>query len=190
METARKLLITVGTTEFDELLEKLDNELFLDSLQKFGFKDILIQRGRGSYRFHNIVDEGSGVDEWTGVDRCGIGIKFRIIRFHDDLSSLIQWSSFVIGHAGAGTILDVLCESRPILVVVNHTLQGNHQEELAKAIGSHPLCGVSHCDTFLGNFIKQNTNVSHLSFDEHSSALPILQADKFAGFLNQLLTGS
>lgn len=189
MEATRKLLITVGTTEFDELLEKIDNELFLASLQRFGFKDVLIQRGRGIYRFHNIVEESIIADEWTGLDKSGIGIKFRIIRFHDDLRSLIQWSTLVIGHAGAGTVLDVLSESRPMLVVVNHTLQGNHQEELARAIANNPLCEIAYCDTVLESFIELNKNVSCLNIDTKSLTLPILQTETFAGFLNQLFTG-
>ena len=40
----------------------------------------------------------------------------------------------VIGHAGAGTILDTLRNRLPLLVVVNETLMGNHQHEIADAM--------------------------------------------------------
>ena len=45
----------------------------------------------------------------------------------------------VVSHAGAGSVFEALRADKSLLVVVNDTLAGNHQEELAEALvaGNH-----------------------------------------------------
>ena len=46
-----KAFITVGTTEFDELFSYIDCNEFIDLLIRNGFRQLVIQIGRGLYQF-------------------------------------------------------------------------------------------------------------------------------------------
>jgi beta-1,4-N-acetylglucosaminyltransferase len=76
-----------------------------------------------------------------------------------------QNADLVIGHAGAGTIMEVLRIGKPLLVVVNDSLMENHQTELARALGSRNLLRMATISTFLqvfgeGNFLKRQLTLS------------------------------
>ena len=43
-------MICVGSTEFDDLISTLDNEEFMELLQKNGFNKLVIQYGLGSHK--------------------------------------------------------------------------------------------------------------------------------------------
>lgn len=58
----------------------------------------------------------------------------------------------VIGHAGAGTILDTLRNKLPLLVVVNESLMGNHQHEIADAMLEGKYLMKATVSTLLSSF--------------------------------------
>lgn len=43
----------------------------------------------------------------------------------------MRQASLIISHAGAGSVMEALTFRKPLIVCVNESLMGNHQEELA-----------------------------------------------------------
>ena len=58
-------------------------------------------------------------------------LEFECFDYKPSIESHILESDFIIGHAGAGTVLETLRHHKPLLIVVNDTLLNNHQQELA-----------------------------------------------------------
>jgi beta-1,4-N-acetylglucosaminyltransferase len=123
------IFVTVGTTEFDELLQAVDNESFLQSIIFYRCKRLSIQIGRGKYYPKFLADASTSS-----------GIEVDIFRFKDTLDDYMQNADLVICHCGAGSILECLNLKKIFIVVVNKTLQGNHQTDLAEALSCKGLC--------------------------------------------------
>lgn len=124
-----RLLITVGTTRFDSLVETIFTESFLEAAQKISVDKIVLQHGHSP--LPRSVEVTFSIEAHT---------------FLSHLQDEIEMADIVIGHAGSGTVLDVLRGSpfqssnkqqqrRPILIVVpNEDLMDNHQLELANQL--------------------------------------------------------
>ena len=85
-------------------------------------------------------------------------------------------ADLVIGHAGAGTIMEVLQLGKPLIVVVNGDLMENHQTEVAREFYQRGLLQMSTLDTFLDVFksakieskkITHNTDGIFKELDSH-----------------------
>lgn len=105
------VLITVGTTRFDDLIRTVDSTQFKELMKNLGYLEIICQIGTGQY-----------------VPKLS---NFRIV---PSLISFIQDADLVISHGGAGTILECLRMKKKLIVVINDQLMGNHQLELAKEL--------------------------------------------------------
>eukprot|EP00892_Ulva_mutabilis_P003372 jgi/Ulvmu1/1406/UM011_0135.1 len=121
MTSERKLvLVTVGTTKFDELIKSVDQPSLLSCLHEHGYSDMLVQQGRGSYRISNINPSPNP------------HINVQVEDYLPNLAAEIERASLVISHAGAGSIFESLTYQVPLIVVPNPVLMDNHQVELAK----------------------------------------------------------
>lgn len=82
-------------------------------------------------------------------------ITLEYYRYKDSLIEDILEADLVIGHAGAGTCLEVLENGKPLITVINERLMGNHQIELADKLSSE---GYSICCTCanLGQVIQHS----------------------------------
>ncbi|OQV18125.1 putative UDP-N-acetylglucosamine transferase subunit ALG13-like protein [Hypsibius exemplaris] len=109
---------TVGTTSFDELIEALLSDSFLQILHDKGYRKLVLQIGRG--RIEPVAQE----------TRCGVEISS--YRLKPNIQDDLMAADLVISHAGAGSVLETLALNKRLLVVVNETLMGNHQTELAE----------------------------------------------------------
>lgn len=117
------VFITVGTTEFDQLIRRIDTEIFLQHAKFVGISKLIVQFGRGYY-------EPTYLQE-----NCGhYGISATIYRFKDSLDADMENADVIISHCGAGSILEAVTKRKRLIVVVNSTLQDNHQIELAEAL--------------------------------------------------------
>lgn len=114
-----RCFVTVGSTEFDALIRAVVERKCLESLNIIGITDLLIQMGRGKVE----LEKGS---------RYGVNINY--YRYKDDILQDITGADLIIGHAGAGTCLEVLRCKKPFVVVVNEELMDNHQWELAERL--------------------------------------------------------
>lgn len=125
----KDFFVTVGTTDFDELLERIDNAAFPQLLKEFGCCSLTVQRGRGSYVFNKLKSACEDA-----------GIELSVYRFKPTLAEDMNKADAIISHCGAGTVLESVSLKKFLIVVVNPTLQGNHQTELADAMAEQGWC--------------------------------------------------
>ncbi|KAL5019608.1 hypothetical protein ScPMuIL_002500 [Solemya velum] len=121
----KSVFVTVGTTQFDDLIKTATQIETLEVLKKLGYTRILLQTGCGSYR-PDVTPAAGAVD----------------VSYYDYKPSIkqdIEEASLVISHAGAGSVLETLSAGKALLVIINEQLMGNHQVELA-----HQLCADGH----------------------------------------------
>eukprot|EP01031_Cornospumella_fuschlensis_P024465 gene24465-29569_t len=163
----KQVLVTVGTTEFDELIAAIDNEEFLVEMSKIGCKKLLVQHGRGVYNPAELK---------LHADRYNITlITFQI---DPNLPKIIAESDLMIGHCGAGTILDAVTTHTKMVIVINPTLQGNHQLELASVLEKKRICKVTYPNRVV-QCLKE-------CFDENFAnnmqlpSFPIMESERFA----------
>ena len=123
------IFITVGTTEFDELIYAIDNDSFLKMVNTLKCKRLIIQIGRGTYSPKYLMENCKQ-----------IGIEVEVYNFKPNLQSDMTSSNLIISHCGAGSILEVTAIKKELIVVVNNTLQDNHQIELSDALEEGLFC--------------------------------------------------
>ncbi|KAL0974179.1 hypothetical protein UPYG_G00216640 [Umbra pygmaea] len=112
----KRVFVTVGTTSFDELIERVTTPEATQALKARGYQHLVLQVGRGS-----ILPDSDSCHELT----------LEVFRFKDSIAEDIKCADLVISHAGAGSCLETLGAGKPLLVVVNDQLMNNHQLELA-----------------------------------------------------------
>lgn len=113
-------LVTVGTTEFRDLITGLRNQKFLNLLINSQIDKLVVQYGSG---------EPPEIDS-----SCGVEIETFTYKHGDEWKKLTRTADLIVSHAGAGSCLEALEYGRRLLVIINETLMDNHQEELAKAL--------------------------------------------------------
>ncbi|MBE8233481.1 MAG: glycosyltransferase [Endozoicomonadaceae bacterium] len=102
------VLITVGTTEFDELIEFIDEI----SLNLPGFNMVAQISSSAVYSPRNIS----------------------FFDFSDDFESYVESADVIISHAGAGSVYSMLEKGKKLIVVPNLTRVDKHQLELANFV--------------------------------------------------------
>lgn len=101
------LLVTVGTTGFDDLVVATDA-----LADHFEIRDGLVQFGPGEHVPNRLPAE----------------------RFVPTLDPYYEKASLVIAHGGAGTAFEVLGRGLPLVGVANDDRYDNHQEDLLGAL--------------------------------------------------------
>jgi UDP-N-acetylglucosamine transferase subunit ALG13 len=107
------LFVTVGTTEFDELLDEIDCDAFYNLLKELGYSKVIYQFGRGKH-----------------IPQSRKDITIVTLDFTPSISDFFAAADTIISHCGAGTLLECLKINKRVVAVVNDTLAGNHQDEL------------------------------------------------------------
>ncbi len=124
MNNTKTLLITVGTTKFENLIKAIDEEDFYKLLDSHKFTKLIIQKGMGEYipsKFKNL---------------SLANLKVEVEQLMKDFNLVIKESDYIISHAGAGNVLEALQNKKKLFVVVNDSLMDNHQVELAEALNN------------------------------------------------------
>ena len=142
-----KAFITVGTTEFDQLIEIINQEETQNLFKQLNITQLTIQYGKG--KTVPLPQEGMIINSFT--------LKPSIL---EEFSS----ADLIITHAGAGSVREALERKKPTIVVINDKLMHNHQTEMAKKLSE--LNAVTYCSspnelqTILKTFrIEQGKNI-------------------------------
>ena len=137
----RTLLVTVGSTHFEALIRTCDTPAFVDACRSHGITYLVLQygphgeyvpRAAAAYARDSLGSSGRG----RGGGAAGLPRTFRVdrVRMVRAFGTLVAACALVVGHAGTGTLLDVLGAGRPLLLVPNSLLMHDHQRELADAL--------------------------------------------------------
>lgn len=135
----KNVLVTVGTTKFDKLIETVTANAILDTLKHLGYTSVLLQTGCGKY-----------------TDKTVFGIDLINQPYIQDFCAAVKSADLIISHAGAGTCLEVLQNEKPLVVVINEDLMDNHQIELAVELQEHNYLYYCTCSTLLQTLRNKN----------------------------------
>ncbi|XP_015791019.1 UDP-N-acetylglucosamine transferase subunit ALG13 homolog [Tetranychus urticae] len=157
------IFVTVGTTRFDSLIDKILDPSTIKLLQDIGCKKLTIQKGSSPAK--TLIPQPTGID-------------VEVFDYAPTIIDHIEKANFVIGHSGAGTILDVLRCGKPLLVVINDSLMDNHQTELADKLSAEGFLKSCTVDT-LKSALKSFNSDSIKKF-------PAPNLDTFPKFLDKV----
>jgi len=192
----KSIFVTVGTTQFDKLVEAVTSKVVLEWMKRQGFSSLTIQYGRG-------IKPETNYDESSSSSSSSSPHPFRIeaYDFRPSLIDDMEKADLILSHAGAGTVMEVLrmtnsnnnngkddkdSISKKLIVVINTILMDNHQLELATAMADRGHLFVVHQPeqlqqtetwTAFEDFVP--TCLSHQIGDSYD--FPIL-LDSFLGF--------
>lgn len=162
------IFVTVGTTQFDDLIAAINSKEFAKTLQVLQCKKLTTQVGRGTR------PDLTSRNLFHGIELEVYGLKPSIL---PDITA----ADLVISHAGAGSCIEVLTVGRPLVVVVNDTLMDNHQIELAQQLyddGYLLYCTPDRIDDTL-----RNMDVSSLKPYTRGNVEDFIDClDRFMGF--------
>ncbi|CAD5225431.1 unnamed protein product [Bursaphelenchus xylophilus] len=178
-------LVTVGSTKFDGLIDEVLRPAVLKRLAELEFDRLVIQCGAGAsfekFSHKSVVKENgdqkirSLIGEQKTLEWQEFGINIVLLRYVDSLLPLIHLSNVVIGHGGAGTILEVTRAKKTLFVVVNRSLMSDHQtelaEELAKTRDLHFVSEPSELLDALKKDVHLNPNVDLPTQEERQKIL-------------------
>ena len=142
----KTIFVTVGSTHFDALIDIIDSTEFIELARDKGYDKIIVQHGN----YHR---------ECTHVTKAFDYAK------PAEIKEYFNGADLVIGHAGAGTILEVLGIGKPLFVVVNDSLMDNHQTELARALKENGVLVMSGVSDFLPVFSSSQFEPHTLKLD-------------------------
>ncbi len=118
----RSLLVTVGSTRFDDLIEALSGNLerFKEMISLFQIEQVTIQYGKC---------EASVLRPFKSVQNV------RLVDYlpPSEMTALLASATVVIAHGGAGTAFELLRSNKQIerfVMVENPGLMDSHQSEL------------------------------------------------------------
>ncbi|EFC49926.1 predicted protein [Naegleria gruberi] len=128
-----KIFVTVGTTQFEDLIQLICKPSVLQVFYNQGYTHITIQIGTGSFE---------------PPSQCPIkGMTWECYRKKPSIKEDIISADLMITHAGAGSIFETLKLGKKLIAVPNESLMGNHQLELAKALeGTGNLISARICN--------------------------------------------
>lgn len=136
------MFVTVGSTRFDELIERILLDESIEQIIELGFTKLILQVGCSSYSETRL--------EQVRQD-CLNKFEIELYDYKTSISDDIEKADVIVGHAGAGTCLETLRSGKRLLIVVNETLMNNHQLELAEQLSQDNYVVQTTVDKFNEN---------------------------------------
>jgi len=152
------LFVTVGTTDFDDLIEVCDTSDFVELIFSLRVKQLVMQIGRGKFEPRFLTKACADV-----------GISLEVFRFKSNLDYEVREADLILSHCGAGSILEAITLRKMLIVVINESLQDNHQIELSNALVAGGFCSSAIPRTLitkLREFIEKLQTTSDKAFQE------------------------
>jgi beta-1,4-N-acetylglucosaminyltransferase len=137
--------------------------VYLQVLRARGYTKLTMQIGNG-----------------TIVPRTGLicDVQVEYFQFKDSITEDIRRADLIISHAGAGSCLEALGASKPLLVVINEDLMNNHQTELAQQLYEDRYALYTTC-THLEHTLQ------HMDL-QTLRPFPTVDCHKFTSFLDSI----
>ena len=117
--------MTVGSTQFDELVAAAASVEVQEALRGRGFGRMTIQFGAGKAPF---ADE---------AEDAGRPLACSWYRYKPSLADDMRRAHLVVSHAGYGCLIEALSLRKPVVAVVNRRLMDDHQREIADHLQRH-----------------------------------------------------
>ncbi|KAF0975397.1 hypothetical protein FDP41_005391 [Naegleria fowleri] len=117
-----RVFVTVGTTQFNDLIKIMSKPSVFRALHDHGYS-------------HLIMQIGTGEEPEINDESIPLGMKVEFFRKKDSIQNDVQQADLIISHAGSGSLFESLRMGKKIIAVPNESLMDNHQTELANALG-------------------------------------------------------
>lgn len=163
--TFKNIFVTVGTTQFNDLINTLATPDVSKTLKSLGCENLTLQIGNGE-EVDFLLPELKG-------------IKIELYRLKPTIIDDIKSADLVISHAGAGSIIETLTAEKPLVVVVNELLMNNHQTELAEQLFEDEY--LFYCKPKNLNEILQKIDITKLKKYKKGNV------KEFVGFLDEFM---
>ncbi len=137
----KRLFVTVGSTKFESLVQKILNPEILKILKSHCYEKITLQIGCGKFEDSTLIS--SKTSEYFFLKE---GVSINVFRYKDSLNHYILDADLIISHAGSGSIMESLEAGKKLIVVVNDKLMNNHQLELAEKMSDDGYLLYTNCD--------------------------------------------
>ncbi|EGC33342.1 hypothetical protein DICPUDRAFT_88818 [Dictyostelium purpureum] len=159
------VFVTVGTTKFDDLIDKVDTPKFFNLLKELGYNKLIIQIGNYTKEIENSVPLTKEIED-SLFGKSSSTFDSYYFDYRPSLSDYMKNADLIVSHAGSGSIVESLENNKPCLCVVNDKLMHNHQVELADKLSE--LCYIlsSTPDSLYENF-ENGKLVEYINNREH-----------------------
>jgi beta-1,4-N-acetylglucosaminyltransferase len=161
----KTVFITVGSTKFEALIDRLLDQEILDVFKKYSFNKMVIQMGNGKNQYLNLEDSK------TSLELIKDNIEIIAYKYKPSLKNDLEKADLVISHAGAGSIVESLEANKKLIVVINETLMDNHQFELAEKMHKEGYLLYSLCSNLNEILESALDNNSNNVYEKGNSAL-------------------
>lgn len=155
----KSAFVTIGTTKFPKLVDAITSKHTLETLIALNYSFVQIQTGKdfSSVYIDPEITFASKISRENGsiILKFEDKITLKYDQYFENFEEQIENCDLVIGHAGAGTCVDVLHKRKHLIVVINEDLMDNHQTELAEELEKNGYLLYCTCKT-LSNVLKKD----------------------------------
>jgi beta-1,4-N-acetylglucosaminyltransferase len=144
----KTLFVTVGSTKFEQLINRILKVDILNLLKSNSFKRVILQVGNGRHdddQLFNFKETSFSFKNEEVSKFFKENIEIIAYRYKSSIREDMLSADLVISHAGAGSVMESLDAGKKLIVVVNENLMDNHQLELAEKMFEEGFLLYTNC---------------------------------------------